>query len=112
MNAQEFLVFLRTLGLLRTESSLSMQAYAFSATLTGFLLVDPLLIEEDQSSLEEKADALAQTIRLAFDPEILPSLEELQEHVVPRLTTLLEQVCAYYEQQMYECIARSERTKH
>jgi hypothetical protein len=84
------------------DSRIPVQAYAFGATVTGFTLVDPLLTEEDQVSLEEKAEALTQTIRLAFEPEVLPAPAILQEQAVPRLTQLLEQTCEYCEQQIRE----------
>lgn len=106
MNAREFMQLLRDLGLLRTDSSLPIQAYAFSATITGFTLIDPLLSEEDQVSLEEKADAMAQTIRLAFEPEVLPTSAILQEQAVPRLTGMLEQICEYCAQQIRERTTR------
>ncbi|GHO92962.1 TetR family transcriptional regulator [Reticulibacter mediterranei] len=106
MNAQEFMQLLRDLGLLRTDSNLPVQAYAFSATITGFTLIDPLLTEEDQVSLEEKAEAMAQTIRLAFEPEVLPTPAILQEQAVPRLTGMLEQICEYCEQQIRERTTR------
>jgi AcrR family transcriptional regulator len=106
MNAREFMQLLRNLGLLRTDSSLPVQAYAFSATITGFTLIDPLLTEEDQVPLEEKADAMAQTIRLAFEPEVLPTSAILQEQAVPRLIGMLEQICEYCEQQIRERTAR------
>jgi AcrR family transcriptional regulator len=106
INAQDFIALLRNLGLLRTDSSIAAQAYAFSATVTGFTLVDPLLAAEDQISLEEQAEALAHTIQLAFEPEVPPTPAILQEQVIPQLTHLLEQICDYCEQQI------SERTMH
>lgn len=99
---QEFFVRLRDLGLMRADVDLTLQAYAFSATITGFCLVEPLLTEEEQIPLEAKGEALAQTIRAAFEPELLPSPTELQEKIVPLLTQLFEAVCIYCEQQMQE----------
>jgi AcrR family transcriptional regulator len=106
MNAQEFIKLLRDFGLLRTDSSLPIQAYALGATISGFTLIDPLPGEEDQVSLEEKADAMAQTIRLAFEPEVLPTSVLLQERVVPLISQILEQICEYCEQQIRERMAR------
>lgn len=101
MDGQAFVVFLRDLGLLRVDSDIAMQAYALGATVTGFTLSNPGQ-DFDQLSLEAKADALAQTIHLAFEPEELPSPEVLQEKAVPTLTRLLEQTCEYCEQQIRE----------
>jgi len=106
MSAQEFLEFLRNLGLVRPDSTLSEQAYAFGATVAGFALVDPGLLEADRISLEEQADAMARTIRLAFEPELLPAPAILQEQVVPKWTHLLEQVCESCEQQIQERTTR------
>ena len=100
MPSQEFLALLRSLGLLREDMSLAAQAYAFSATVTGFSVVDPFLEKENELSLEEKAEAMARTIRSAFEPEILPSRAVLQEKVVPQMIQMLEQVSDACEQQI------------
>jgi AcrR family transcriptional regulator len=98
----EFLVMLRNMGLLRSDMSLPMQEYALGATVTGFYFADPMIAHEDQTPLEEKADALAQVVRLAFEPETPPSLATLQEVIVPQMQQYLEQICSYCEQQMQE----------
>jgi AcrR family transcriptional regulator len=100
--SQEFVTMLRDLGLLHTGMSLSVQAYAFAATVTGFSLVDPFLEDEGTLSLEEKAEAMARTIRDAFEPAVLPSRVRLQEEVLPRMIQLLEGVCDACEQQIQE----------
>ena len=79
---------------------LAAQEYAFSATVTGFCLIEPLLTEEEQIPLEVKGEALARTIQLAFEPETLPSSDFLREKVVSTVTQLFEQVCTYCEQQI------------
>jgi len=100
--SEVFVGMLRDWGLLRTDMNLAAQAYAFAATVTGFSVADPLLGDEDACSLEEKADAMAQTIHRAFEPEVLPSRAVLQEEVAPRMIQLLEQVCQACEQQIQE----------
>lgn len=100
--SEEFVTMLRDLGLLRTDMSLSLQAYAFAATVTGFSLVDPFVEHEGTLTLEEKAEAMAQTIRDAFEPEELPSRVVLQEQVVPRMIQMLEQVCDACELHIHE----------
>ena len=99
---KEFLSLLRDMGLLRADVDLSMQLYAFAATVTGFYLTDPLIADEDQVSLETKAQALAQTIQDAFEPETPPSPVALREEVAPRMILFLEQICDFCEQQMQE----------
>ncbi|MBO0795802.1 MAG: TetR/AcrR family transcriptional regulator [Ktedonobacteraceae bacterium] len=100
--SQEFFTTLRDLGLLRSDRDLPAQMYAFTATVTGFCLADPMIAEEDQVSLEKKAEALAQTVSDAFEPPEPPARATLQEVVRPRLTQMLEQVCDYCEQLMQE----------
>lgn len=99
MQGQEFIKQLRQFGLVRTDCTNEAQTYAFTATVSGFVLLDPA---QTQVSLEEKAQALAQTIRLAFEPETLPASTFLQEQVVPWWTRLLEQACEFCEEQIQE----------
>jgi AcrR family transcriptional regulator len=100
--SKDFMLLLRDLGLLRTDMDLASQTYAFSATVTGFCLADPLLTEVEQIPLEAKGEALARTIQLAFEPETLPSPAALREKVIPTVMQLFEQVCTYCEQQIQE----------
>lgn len=98
--SETFVGLLRDWGLLRTDMPLAVQAYAFAATITGFSLIEPFLEGQDSCSLEEKAEALAQTIRQAFEPEALPEPATLQEQICPKLIHLLEQVCQACEAQI------------
>lgn len=98
--SKDFLRMLRELGLLRTDMDLAAQTYALGATVTGFCLADPLLSEEEQIPLEAKGEALARTLRLAFEPETLPSPAFLREKVIPIFIQIFEQVCTYCEQQI------------
>jgi AcrR family transcriptional regulator len=100
--AKQYVLKLRDLGLMRTDMDPSLQLYAFSATVTGFCLAGTLRENEDHLSLEEQAEALAQTIQRAFEPETLPSPETLCEVVAPWMFQYLKQVCDYCEQQVQE----------
>ncbi|EFH82233.1 TetR/AcrR family transcriptional regulator [Ktedonobacter racemifer] len=100
--SQDFIRLLCDLGLMRTDMEITSLVYAFSATITGFCLVDPLLTEDEQIALEVKGDALARVVQLAFAPELEPSHATLRTTVVPTVSQLLEQVCAYCEQQIQE----------
>ncbi|WP_046472303.1 TetR/AcrR family transcriptional regulator [Allosalinactinospora lopnorensis] len=57
---------LRDHGLLRTDLPLAMQRYSYSAVVTGFLVFDPMTPHETHDT-RAKADALAQTVRAAFE---------------------------------------------
>jgi len=100
--SEAFVSMLREWGLLRGDMQLAAQAYAFAATVMGFSISDPLLGDAGTSSPEEKAEAMAQIIHRAFEPEVLPSRTVLQEDVAPRMIQLLEQVCQACEQQIQE----------
>ncbi len=78
-----------------------MQEYALRATVNGFLHLDRALSEEEQLPLEMTSEALAQTVRRAFEPEELPSGGALQE-AASKATEWLEQLCALTEQQLRE----------
>jgi AcrR family transcriptional regulator len=102
--SEAFVTMLRDLGLLRTDMSLSVQTYAFAATVTGFSVVDSFLGDEGTPSLEEKAAAMQETIRCAFEPKELPSRAVLQEVVAPHYLQFLEGMCNACEQQIQERI--------
>lgn len=72
-----FLKTLRDQGLIRSDQDLSLQSYALRATITGFLMIEPGQVEESDLSLEQRAEALAQTVRSAFEPEQLPAADTL-----------------------------------
>src|SRR5207253_630505 len=50
--SKDFMLLSRNLGLLRDDTDLATQTYAFNAMVTGFCLADPLLTEEEQIPLE------------------------------------------------------------
>ncbi|MBO0782099.1 MAG: TetR/AcrR family transcriptional regulator [Ktedonobacteraceae bacterium] len=88
---EQFFVFLRDQGLVRADMSVHVQQYAFSAAVTGFCLVDPLIAEEDRVSLEERVDALAHVIRQSFEPPELVADDVMREVVAPRMLAFFEQ---------------------
>jgi AcrR family transcriptional regulator len=97
--SKEFVVLLRTHGLLRTDLELAVQMYALQATITGFLLIEPFLADDDALALDLKASVLAQTIERAFEPEHLPPPAVMND-VANQLIAWIEQVCRQSEQQI------------
>ena len=89
--ADTFLATLRQFGLLRTDMDSAVQAHAFSAIWTGFVLVDTVVRPADQAQLTIQLEALAETIRRTFEPETLPDAESLREEVAPRVVAWFEQ---------------------
>jgi AcrR family transcriptional regulator len=96
---REFVTLLRSQGLLRSDVDLPAQMYALRATITGFLAIDPFLSGEDQLSLEEKAEALSQTVRDAFEPESLPTGAVLAK-AAAILVERIEQLSTAVERQL------------
>ncbi|MBO0782706.1 MAG: TetR/AcrR family transcriptional regulator [Ktedonobacteraceae bacterium] len=99
MIPQEFWTQLSHAGLLRPEENVAAQSYAFRATVTGFFTTAPSGEGEEQLPPDERARMLAQTIRRAFEPEILPEKDALQA-VASRSIAWLEQACEICEQHM------------
>ena len=91
-----FLNGLRSEGLLRSDQDLAMQSYALQATVTGFLMIEAQQAEESSLSLAQRADALAQTIHAAFEPEQATQLETLQRFAA-EMGARLEQLIAAFE---------------
>ncbi len=99
-NGHELITLLRSLGLMRTDTSIGVQVYAFSAVVTGFSFVDPFLSQDDQVTLEEQAEAIAMTVRLAFEPAVPPTPTELRERVAPALIDMLDRAIAACEHEL------------
>ncbi|MEO7911245.1 MAG: helix-turn-helix domain-containing protein [Roseiflexaceae bacterium] len=89
--ADTFLTTLRQLGLLRADVDSAVQAHAFSAIWTGFVLVDTVVRPADQAHLVMQLEALAETIRRTFEPDRLPEAVRLREEVAPRIIAWFEQ---------------------
>jgi hypothetical protein len=67
-NYKIFLEFLRSHGLVSTDTSIQEQTYILSAVWIGFLLVDPWMPEEFKVSDEEMVELLADTMQRALEP--------------------------------------------
>jgi AcrR family transcriptional regulator len=93
LGADTFITTLRQLGLMRSDVEVDVQAHAFSAIWTGFVLVGTVLRPEEQANLDIQLDALAQTIRRTFEPDTLPDAVTLRDAVAPRMIALFEQAC-------------------
>jgi AcrR family transcriptional regulator len=91
---------LRELGLMRTDTTLDVQAYAFSAIWAGFSLVDPLLSADDQASLDIQVAALSAAVRATFEPERPPHATALRDHIAPAVRDFLRQAQATVEKQI------------
>jgi AcrR family transcriptional regulator len=95
----DFLTWLRQHGLIRSDTDLALQSYALRATVTGFLVIEPEQAEDQQLSLEQRAESLAQTVRAAFEPEQLPQQEKLQQ-LAGDMIGFLEQLIAAFEEKL------------
>jgi AcrR family transcriptional regulator len=100
--ARELITLLRSLGLMRSDADLAVQAYAFSAMVTGAAFVEQFLVEADRVPLEAQADAVALLAQRAFEPDMLPDAATLRDVVAPAMIQMLEQACSFYEQQLRE----------
>jgi AcrR family transcriptional regulator len=100
--AREFITLLRGLGLMRSDADLAVQAYAFSAMVTGAAFVEQFLTDGDRVPLEAQADAVALLAQRTFDPDTPPDAATLRDVVAPAVIQMLEQACAFYEQQLRE----------
>jgi AcrR family transcriptional regulator len=83
-------------GLLRTDMGHKIRDYALHATTSGFYLIEQFLPDDLQLSLEDKADCLAQAVRLAFEPPAEPDPHTLRS-VAPRAIDLFDQMRAQYQ---------------
>jgi AcrR family transcriptional regulator len=90
LGTDTFLTTLRQFGLLRADMDMAVQAHAFSAIWTGFVLIDTVVRPEEQASLTIQVDALAQTIRQTFEPDTLPDTEALREEIAPPMIAWFE----------------------
>jgi AcrR family transcriptional regulator len=98
--ADALLGMCRDLGLMRSDMPIDVQAHAFNAIWTGFVLVDAILPGHDSVSLDTQAAALSETIRRTFEPDALPPAEVLRDHVAPAFRLFLTQARQAIEQQI------------
>lgn len=96
---QEYLALLRGRGLMRADADLPMQLYALNATVAGFFLLEPFMDEQAQPSTDEKAEALALTVRRAFEPSGDPDPAAL-DAVAPTIIQLFDQLRTDSERQI------------
>ncbi|GDY29685.1 TetR/AcrR family transcriptional regulator [Gandjariella thermophila] len=96
---REYYAMLREHGLLRTDLDPDTQAYALSATSTGFYLATPLVIAEQRPDLSAQADALAWTVRNAFEP-VPPAGAAAVRALAPTIIRLFERQRAFAEREL------------
>jgi AcrR family transcriptional regulator len=94
----QFIATLRELGLMRSDVTLDVQAYAFSALWAGFALVDPLLADDGRAGLDAQVEALSLVLRRSFEPDRPPDEHTLRTRVAPALRAILDQARAACEQ--------------
>jgi AcrR family transcriptional regulator len=100
MSGATLITLLRELGLMRSDTALDVQLYAFSAIWAGFSLVDPLLSADDRAPIDTQVAALSATMRAAFEPEQPPNTTTLRDHIAPAVRDFLQQAQATVEQQI------------
>jgi AcrR family transcriptional regulator len=94
----EYLEILHEHALLRPELAPADVHYPLTATVFGFFAAEPLLPEELELSLEDKADQLAGTLQRAFEPPRPPAgkhVEAAADKVIALYERLAEQLRAY-----------------
>jgi AcrR family transcriptional regulator len=96
-----FLDMLRKQGMIRSDQDPIIQSYALRATITGFLMIESPQAGENQLSLEQRADALAQTIHAAFEPEPFPQQEKLAK-IITEMDGWLGQLIAAFNAKIQE----------
>ncbi|MQA04597.1 MAG: hypothetical protein GEV07_18410 [Streptosporangiales bacterium] len=88
-----YLEVLHARGLVRTDLSVSAQVNLIMATITGFLLAEPVLLDDRQGMVEDPADVVADVIGRALDPG--RRLTAAEQRVVEQATReYVEQVVA------------------
>lgn len=94
----EVLAWMRARGLLRADLEPGAQRYALRAIVRGFLLAEGDPGEHEPPPLEVRADALAHTIRCAFEPDAPPTGAALRS-IADELCARLGALCDAYERQ-------------
>lgn len=70
---------LRGKGIVRTDMSIPVQMYTYTAIVMGFMTVDGYLPEQHTIPLEEAVEVLAETVRRMFEPDEPVPASTLQE---------------------------------
>jgi hypothetical protein len=81
--ARELITLLRSLGLMRSNADIAVQAYAFSAMVTGAAFVEQFLTDADRVPLEAQAEAVALLAQRTFEPDTAPDAATLRDVVAP-----------------------------
>lgn len=97
----DFLTLLRDQGLIRADQDQALQSYALQATITGFLMIAPGQGGGEALSLEQRAEALAQTVHAAFEPAELPQPEQLKQ-IAAEMRSWLERLITTFEAKILE----------
>lgn len=97
---REYLEIVHGHGLLRDGLRPAEVHYPLTATVFGFFAAEPLLPEELDLSLEEKADQLAATLQRAFEPARPPARRHL-EAAAGKVVPLYEQVAEQFRTLTY-----------
>jgi AcrR family transcriptional regulator len=105
----EVFALLRANGLMRTDLDADAQFYALNAVNTGFYLVEPLMVGRPEPDVEARAQTIAHTVRLAFEPPGPPDREVLRT-LLPKAIALFEQLRDAYRQRIQGEPSREETT--
>lgn len=87
--------------MIRSVQELSLQRYALHATVTGFLISELQQTDEAGLSLEQRAEALAQTIRSAIEPKDLPGEDKLKQIAI-EMKGWLQELITVFEAKIQE----------
>lgn len=91
MAFEDYLRLLAKHGVLRADIAPEEIAYAYSATVNGFILIESFIDEQYQFDPERKADLLASTVQRAFEVESLPPSDTVRA-IAPRVIELFTEI--------------------
>ncbi|MDV3128932.1 TetR/AcrR family transcriptional regulator [Mycobacterium sp. 21AC1] len=97
---RDYLEIVHEHGLLRDELRPAEVHYPLTATVFGFFAADPLLPDELDLSMEEKADQLAGTLQRAFEPTRPPARKHI-EAAAEKVAILYAQVAEQFRTLTY-----------
>jgi len=98
VSAEEYFEIITRHGLVRTD--VPDLFYAWEATTNGFYLLDSISPAFTSLDAETKADALARTLRAAFEPAEEPS-EEALTAAAAELSTIFANIASSYRKWIY-----------
>ncbi len=100
-NFKTYFNVLHKQGLIRTDLNMKQFVYLVSAITTGFLLVDPFLLEDFRVSDETAADLLADTVKRTFASSTPTTLEK-QHELTQAFNQYVEDGITLLEEQEYK----------